>query len=104
METEGQSQHTQEQARASNVTINNPQETNTMGIAGFVLALISLFVGWIPFFGWIVWLLGLIFSIIGVTKEPRGFAIAGLIISFIGVILLIVLFMGILSLGFLGSL
>ena len=48
--------------------------SNGMGIAGFVLALISLFIGYIPIFGWIIWLLGAIFSIVGMFKEPRGFA------------------------------
>lgn len=68
------------------------KKSNGIGTAGFVLALIALFLGWIPFIGWIIWILGLIFSFIGVFKPPRGLAIAGLIISFIGIILLIVIF------------
>lgn len=64
-------------------------QKNSMGVAGFVLALVGLFTSVIPVFGWIIWLLGLIFSIIGVTRKPKGLAIAGLIISLIGVILLI---------------
>ena len=82
--------------------------SNGMGIAGFVLALISLFIGYIPIFGWIIWLLGAIFSIVGMFKEPRGFAIAGFVISFIDIILIILLgaaiytfFAGLLGLGFL---
>lgn len=63
-----------------------------MGTAGFVLALIALFLGWIPVLGWIVWLLGLIFSIVGIFKTPKGLAIAGLVISLIGIILLLVVF------------
>ena len=81
-----------------------------MGIAGFVLALISLFIGYIPIFGWIIWLLGAIFSIVGMFKEPRGFAIAGFVISFIDIILIILLgaaiytfFAGLLGLGFLAA-
>lgn len=35
--------------------------------------------------------LGLIFSLIGVFRTPRGLSIAGLVISFLGLILLIVL-------------
>lgn len=62
---------------------------NGIGLAGFILALIALFTDWIPILGWIVWALGAIFSIIGLFKQPRGFAIAGFIISFIGLIILI---------------
>jgi len=73
--------------------IINQQETksNGAGVAGFVLALIGLFFGWVPVFGWILWLLGLIFSIIGIFKKPKGFAIAGLVISLIGIIFLLVI-------------
>lgn len=73
--------------------------TNGIGIAGFVISLISLFFGWIPFLGWLLWFLGALFSFIGIFKEPRGFAIAGLIISFIGIILLIFIFASIAILG-----
>jgi len=68
------------------------KKSNGIGTAGFVLALIALFLGWIPFLGWIIWILGLIFSFVGVFKSPRGLSIAGLIISFIGIIMLIVVF------------
>lgn len=68
------------------------KKSNGLGTAGFVLALISLFFGWIPLFGWLIWVLGLIFSFIGIFKSPRGLAIAGLVISLIGVILLLFVF------------
>ena len=75
------------------IIINQVQKkSNGIGTAGFVLALIALFFGWIPFLGWIIWLLGLIFSFVGIFKSPRGLSIAGLIISFIGIIILIVVF------------
>ncbi|MDR1984007.1 MAG: hypothetical protein LBQ28_04195 [Prevotellaceae bacterium] len=63
--------------------------SNGLGIAGFVLALIALFLGWIPVLGWILWILGLIFSCIGLFKVPKGFAIAGFIISIISFIVLV---------------
>jgi len=56
---------------------------NGMGTAGFVLALLGLIFCWVPVLDWILWLLGLIFSIIGMFKPKKGLAIAGLIISFI---------------------
>ena len=64
-------------------------QKNSMGVAGFVLALIGLVLFWVPVFNWILWLLGLIFSIIGVTRKPKGLAIAGIAISFVVLIILI---------------
>lgn len=67
-------------------------QTNGFGKAGFVLALIGLIFSWVPVLGWVSGLLGAIFSIIGLFKEPRGLAIAGTVISFIGLIVFILLF------------
>jgi hypothetical protein len=75
------------------------KQSNGLGTAGFVLALIALFLGWIPFLGWVIWLLGLIFSFVGVFNTPKGLAIAGLVISLIGIILLIVVFGALFGIG-----
>lgn len=74
------------------IYVKNEPQSNGMGTAGFVLSLIALFLGWIPFIGWVVWLLGLIFSCIGVFRKPNGLAIAGLVISLIGILLLLMVF------------
>ena len=78
-----------EESNAGQTIIVNQIEKNSngIGVAGFILALIGLFFGWIPVIGWIIWILGLILSFIGVFKSPRGMAIAGLIISLIGFII-----------------
>lgn len=68
------------------------KKSNGIGKAGFILAIIALFLGQMPVIGWIIWVLGLIFSIIGIFKVPRGLAIAGLVISLIGAFLLLVVF------------
>lgn len=68
------------------------KESNPIGIVGFVLAIISLFIGWLPVFGWLFWLLALILSVVGIFKKPRGLAIAGLIISIIGILFAIFIF------------
>jgi hypothetical protein len=68
------------------------KKSNGLGVAGFVLALIAIILGWVPVLGWIIWLLGLIFSAIGIFRKPKGFAIAGLAISLIGLVLLVVVF------------
>lgn len=75
------------------IVINQEQKkSNGMGVAGFILALIALFFGWVPILGWILWILGLVFSFIGVFRSPKGLAITGLIISFIGIILILFVF------------
>ncbi|HIZ88183.1 MAG TPA: hypothetical protein IAC03_08540 [Candidatus Coprenecus pullistercoris] len=81
----------------ANVNEQQPQpvvvvkKKNGMGIAGFVLALVGLVFCWVPVLNWILWALGLIFSIVGMFKKPKGLAIAGLIISCIGLIVIIIL-------------
>lgn len=76
------------------VVINQQEkQSNGMGVAGFVLALIALFLSWVPILNWITWILGLIFSFIGVFKKPRGLAVTGLVISLIGLVIMI-LFIG----------
>ena len=71
-------------------------EKNSIGLAGFILSLVALFASVLPVARWIVWVLGLIFSIIGLSKKPRGFAVAGLIISGVS-LLLILLLLGVLA-------
>ncbi len=82
----------QEQSKQTIIIQQQVSRSNGLGTAGFVLALIALFLGWIPVLGWIIWLLGLIFSVCGVFKAPRGLAIAGLVISLLGMILLLAVF------------
>ena len=71
--------------------VEPPRKTNAMGIVGFILALLGIFLGWIPLIGWLIWLLGLIFSFIGVFKVPRGLAIAGLIVSLLGLLVIVLI-------------
>jgi len=90
---------TNQQGQSGQTVIINQTESNKngVGIAGFVLALIAIFLGWVPVLGWIIWVLGLILSFVGVFKKPRGMAIAGLVISLIGIILLLTVFGAILG-------
>ena len=67
------------------------RKSNGLGTAGFVLALLALLGCWVPVLNWILWLLGFIFSFIGIFKSPRGLAIAGLCISLVDLIPLILL-------------
>lgn len=73
------------------------QKSNGVATAGFVIALITLFIGWIPVLGWISWVLGLIFSAVGISRAKKaggtgkGLAVAGLVISLAGLVLIILL-------------
>ena len=79
-------QHTQ-----TIVNVQGPR-SNGLGTAGFVLALLSLILSWAPIVNLVMWFLGLLFSLIGVFKKPKGLAIAGLVISLIDIIIVIVVF------------
>ena len=82
--------------------VNNvvaPTKGNGIGVAGFVCALVAVFTCWIPILGWILWLVGAILSVVGIFREPRGLAIAGTVISFIDIILLLVVVGGIAAVG-----
>lgn len=85
---------TENQNNAGQTVIVNQmvKKSNGMGTAGFVLALLALVFSWAPFVNFIIWVLGLLFSFIGVFKQPRGLAIAGLVISLIGIIIIITVF------------
>ncbi len=82
--------------RGGQTVIVNQSEgkrSNGLGTAGFVLALLGLIFSWMPGLGWVLWLLwllGLIFSFVGIFRVPRGLAIAGLVMSCIALIILIV--------------
>ena len=77
------------------VIVNNISESNWIWTTWFILALIWLFTWWIPVMWWIMWILWLILSIIWLFKKPRWLAIAWLVISFIGIIIIIFLIWGI---------
>ena len=75
---------------------------NGMGIAGFVLSIIALIYPWIMMSvvnptgkdpsiilipAYILLLLAVVFSIIGLFKRPRAFAVAGLCVSVFAILL-----------------
>ena len=77
-------------SKGQTIIINQVEkQSNGVGTAGFVLALIALFLSWVPGVGWFMWLLGLILSFVGMFNKPRGLAITGFIISLIDLIALI---------------
>ncbi len=75
------------------------KQGNGMGVAGFVLALLGLLLCWVPILNWILWILGLVFSIIGMFKPKKGLAIAGLVISCLYIIVAFVVIGALFSLS-----
>lgn len=75
-------------------------ESNTLGVAGFVCSLIGLVVT-----GGLLCPIGLIISLIAVGRQPKGFAIAGIILGLVGScsMLLAVLFFGVVILTAVGA-
>lgn len=60
---------------------------NTLGIAGFVLAITGLVLCWAPIICWLLLIPSFILSLIGVFQKPRTLALIGAILS--GVIIFI---------------
>jgi hypothetical protein len=64
-----------------------------MGILGFILSLVAggfMLIGLIPFLGWLNWITTLpigiaavIFSALGMSKNPGGIGVAGLVIGIV---------------------
>lgn len=75
------------------IIVETEKKGNSMGTAGFVLAILAIVFSWVPVLDFILWFLGALFSFIGVFRKPKGLAIAGLVISFI-VIIILVAFIG----------
>ena len=60
-------------------------KTNSKGVVGFVCSLLTMILCWIPLLGILLGIISFIFSILGLSKEPKGLAIAGLIISIVAI-------------------
>lgn len=91
--------HSTQSPAGQQIIINHQvPSSNGLGTAGFVLALLGLILCWVPMVNFVLWILGLILSLIGIFKRPRGLAIAGLVLSFIFVLITIA-FLGALGLA-----
>lgn len=72
-----------------------PSTSNGMGIASFVLAMVSMVLSIIPvvnFLDWLLLPLGVLFGFIGLFQhgKSKGLAIAGLILNIIGIVVMVV--------------
>ena len=63
-------------------------QTNSAGIASMVLGIIGVITFWFPFVGLPVSIVGLALAAAGMKRiDGKGFAVAGLVLSIIGVVL-----------------
>ncbi len=74
-----------------------PRPANGIGTAGFVLSILTTVMWWVPYVGWPLWVLAVVFSAIGLGRKPRGLAIAGLVIS---VVIPVLMLLGVFALFF----
>jgi hypothetical protein len=75
---------------------------NGLGVAGFVCGLIGLILCWVPWFGFLLGLVGVVLSGIGIAQgkkkgAPTGLAIAGLVCGILAVLVWIVLVIFVIS-------
>ncbi len=72
--------------------MGQPQRTNGMAIAGLVVGIISLILWWIPFFGLVPPIVGIILSNLGRRAATgRTMAIVGLVLSIIALVLALII-------------
>lgn len=78
--------------------MTSKEETSGMAIASLVLGIISLFLGWIPVFGWLIVILAVTFGFLALRSikedssiKGRGLAIAGIILACIPIFFTILL-------------
>lgn len=61
------------------------------GLAGMIIGILSYVLCWIPVFDFILGLIGVILSDVGLSRKERyrlnGFAVAGLVLSIIGLVI-----------------
>jgi hypothetical protein len=70
----------------------DPNEKRGFATAGFVCGLLGLLLGWIPFFGWPLPILGIIFGAIG---WRHGLGKAGVILGTIAIVIGFIIFVAV---------
>jgi 1-acyl-sn-glycerol-3-phosphate acyltransferase len=68
----------------------SPQQGNGLAVAGMVCGIVGLVLFWIPVLGWILAILAIIFSGVGIAKANKGAsgkgqAVAGLVLGVVSI-------------------
>lgn len=67
----------------------NSEQRNRAGMTGFILALLGFVFCWVPVLNILLWIAGLVFSIIGITRAYKVFAAIGLGITCVSCVLIL---------------
>ena len=66
------------------------KRVNGLGLAGMIIGICGLFFSWVPVFGFLLSLTGLLLSAVGLAKHAEhrlnGFAVAGLVLNIVALI------------------
>ncbi len=73
------------------VSANQTEQKNVIGLVGMIVAIVALVFSMVPVLGWILWFFGELFSVIGLFKKPRTYAVIGFILSLMGLVLTLLL-------------
>lgn len=73
-------------------------KSNGVGVAGFIISILCAFFSWIPGVNVFLWIVGVVLCCIGMTRQPKGLAVAGFIISLFALLLTILFFGGVVAL------
>ena len=76
----------------NNMNIGQEGSSNGVAVAGFVLVMVSVVLSWIPVITTILWLVGIVLSIAGLSNankgaQKKGLALSGVIVAVISGIL-----------------
>lgn len=89
------------QPAVQQVIVQQPKSSG-LAIAGLIMGIFTLIFCWVPVVGFILGILGLIFSIAGIAKKnggAKGAAIAGLVMTILGAVISIIMFAALLAQG-----
>lgn len=75
-----------------------PKRFNALGLIGMITSVVSATFCWFPFIGLFGSIAGVILSALGLKKNPKGFAIAGIIVG--GIFFLVSVFF---TIGFISN-
>lgn len=63
------------------IVIQQADNKNGLGLAGFIMSITGIFLCWIPILSWLILIPSFLLSFIGQFRKPRTLAIIGAIIS-----------------------
>ena len=74
------------------MVVQAPQKpTNGVGLAGMIIGILSYILCWVPVLDFLLGMIGIILSGVGLRRKERyrlnGFAVAGLVLSIIGLVI-----------------